>query len=826
MQTLRLTLRHLVHAPGYSAMVVLTLALAIGANSAVFSAVNAVLMRPLPLVDPNRAVVVWQTDMASGGQAVIELTLRHLREWTTDQSVFEQAAVMGSHNWDVVLEDDSGEPQRLHFNGVSAGFFETVGATPLLGRTLRPEDDQPGAAPVLVLSHASWVRRFASDPQIVGRTMNLNGQQVEVVGVMPQGFDVPRAAEFWAPVVPVLAGGAATWSSTLQNTINNVGVFYLVGRVRSGLTAADVARQVDALDARLQRDVPGRAKWGDRAVVVPLLEYVFGPVRPVLWALWAAVTVLLLIACANVSGLILTRATTRRRDQAVRLALGATRASIGRAWMAEILLLSAIGGALGVVAAGYIGRAIAALAPDDLAGVQNIAIDGRVAMFTLAAVVVVAILSGMLPVRQLSRVGLVEAFGSGDRSTAARHSVRARSGLLILQVALSVVLLVAAGLVVRSFNNLRRIDLGFQPAGVLTLSVEPRSVQGSPNPWLIELITRIEQLPGVESAGSVLLRPLQLGPIGFGANVLLEGQPGADGRQDPARPFEGAALNPAVNYQVATPGYFEAMRIPLIRGRFFTNADGDGTERAVLVSESTARALWPGQDPIGRRVLMSAFDPGRPGRVWRTVVGVVGNVRYRGLHEVQLDIYDAAAQANRSAGTLTVRTTGSPAGLIAAIQSEVRALDATAVIDNVETMESVVGRAVAPWRLSMWMFMLFASVAFGLAVVGLISVVGLDVVHRRQEFAIRLALGASRRAILGAAIGRTVWRVGAGIALGALAALITMRALQRQLVDVAPSDPITFVAVVALVSIVAAIAAYVPGRRASRTEVNTLLRHF
>ncbi len=745
LRDLRLTVRQLWHAPGYSVMVVLTLALAIGANSAVFSAVNAVLMRPLPVIDPDRAVVVWQTDHATG-QAVVELTVRHLREWTSDQAVFTRAAIMGSHNWGAVLEDGTGQPTRVEFNGVSSGFFETLGAAPLLGRTFRAEDDTPTSAPVLVLSHSSWVRRFAADPQIIGKTMNLDGQPVEIIGVMPEGFDLPRGAEFWAPAMPVLGGGASSNATTLANIVNNVGVFYLVGRVRAGVGADEVARQVDALDARLQRDVPGRPKWGDRAVVVPLLEYVFGPVRPALWALWAAVTVLLLIACANVSGLMLTRATLRRREQAVRLAIGATRASLGRAWMAEILVLSAVGGVLGLVAAAYIGKVIAALAPDDLPGVQSITVDGVVALFTLAAVAVVAIVTGVLPVRHLSRVSLVEAFGSGDRSTAARHSVRARSTLLILQVGLAVALLVAAGLVVRSFMNLKRLDLGFQPANVLSLSVQPRSIQGPPNQWFGELLTRIRAVPGVETAGAVYLRPLQLGPIGQGVRIWLDGQEKTDA---------AAARNPTLNYQIATPGYFEAMRIPVVRGRAFTDADRAGVDRVAVISEATAQGLWPGQDPIGRRVLMSSFTPGAPGPAWRTVVGVVRNVRYRGLDEIQMDIYDPAMQVGRPANSLAIRATGSPIGLVASIQAQVRALDPTAVIDNIVTMDAVVGRAVAPWRLSMWMFLLFGSVAFALALTGLVSVVALDVAHRRQEFAIRLALGASGRAILSAAIGRT-----------------------------------------------------------------------
>ena len=480
-------------------------------------------------------------------------------------------------------------------------------------------------------------------------------------------------------------------------------------------------------------------------------------------------------------------------------------------------MLSAVGGALGLVAAAYIGQAIAALAPDDVPGVERITVDGVVALFTLAAVAIVAIVAGVLPIRHLSRVSLIEAFGSGDRSTAARHTIRARSTLLVLQVAMSVALLVAAGLVVRSFMNLRRLDLGFQPANVLSLSVQPRSIQGPPNEWFAELLTRIRAVSGVEAAGAVYLRPLQLGPIGQGVRIWLDGQEKTDA---------AAARNPTLNYQIATPGYFDAMRIPVVRGRGFTDADRAGVERVVVISEATAQGLWPGQNPVGRRVLMASFTPGAPGPVWRTVVGVVSNVRYRGLDEIQMDIYDPAMQVGRPANSVAVRATGSPIGLVASIQAEVRALDPTAVIDNVTTMDAIVGRAVAPWRLSMWMFLLFASVAFVLALTGLVSVVALDVAHRRQEFAIRLALGASGRAILSAAIGRTVWRVGIGVALGAFAAVVGTRALGSLLFDVAPSDLTTFGSVVVFVAVATAVAAYIPGRRASRTEVNTLLRHF
>ncbi len=811
---MKIFVRQMLRAPGYAAMVVLTLALAIGANSAVFSAVSAVLLQPLPVTNPENVVVAWQTD-ARNGQAVIELTYRHLREWTATSSPFERAAVIGSHNWDVVLEGH-GPPVRVFFSGVSAGFFEVLGVEPLLGRTLTAADDVPNAAPVAVLSHGTWVRRFAADPAVVGRTMSVDGESVEIVGVMPEGFEIPRGAEFWAPVMPVLSGGAASNAATVENVMNNVGVFYLVGRVLTDAGADVVRQEIDALDARLMRDVPGRPKWGDRAVVTPLIDFVFGPVRPVLWALWAAVGVLLLVASANVSGLILTRLASCRRDEAVRLAIGATPARLGRRWLAEILALSVTGGALGLIAATWIAKAIAALAPDDLPGVQHISVDATVAWFTLAVVVITAIATSVLPLRQVARVNLVDAFGSGDRSTAGRRAVRARSTLLVGQMALSVVLLVAAGLVLRSFVNLRQIDHGFDARNVLSLTVQPRSIQGPANAWFAELADRLDRIPGVEAAGAVYLRPLQLGPIGQGVRVWLEGQPETD---------QAAATNPTLNYQNATPGYFEAMRIRAIRGRLFTSADTATVDRVALVSESTARQLWPAQDPIGRRLLMSTFTPGAP-RAWRTVVGVVNDVRYRGIDEVQLDVYDSSLQVGLPATNIVVRTAGSPLAILPAAEQHIRSLDATALVDGVTTMERVVERATAPWRLTMWMFTLFATVTFGLALTGLLSVVGLDVAHRRQEFAIRMALGASARGILGVALGRTLSRVAAGVSVGVLLAVLATRMMRSLLFGVAPSDVVTFVIVICLVVFSAALAAYIPGRRASRADVNSLLKHF
>lgn len=803
----RQALRQLRQSPGYTLTAVLTLAVAIGANSAIFSAVNTVLLRPLPVADPGDLAVVWQTD--AGGTAVIELTYRHLREWTTAGATFTRASVMGSHNWSAVLTG-RGEPVRVWFNGVSAGFFETLGVGPLLGRALRAEDDVPNAPPVAVLNHGTWVRRFGADPHVVGTTMTLDGDSVEIVGVMPEGVDFPRGAEFWVPVVPVLASGTPPSTSNLDR----VGVFYVLGRVRPDLAMSAVRAEINEIEARLDRADPGRLRWGTTAVVTPFLDHVFGPVRPALRVLWAAVAVLLLIACANVSGLMLTRVSRRHHEHGIRVALGASRAAIGRLWFTEVLLVAIAGGAAGLALAAWIAKAIVALAPDDLPRISAISVDPTVAAFTFAILLVAALVTGVMPLRHAGAINVVEAL-EGPRATAGRRTLRARSTLLVVQIALSVVLLVAAGLVVRSFVALRQVDLGFTPDRVLSLTVSPGDIGRPANVWLQDFLGRVRGLPGVESAGAIYLRPLMLGPIGQGVSVYLEGQP---------ETRETAESNPILNHQIASPGYFETLRIPLRAGRFFTDRDTAGTPRVAIVSESTARALWPGQDPIGRRMSMSSFTPGGPGRAWRTVVGVVSDVRYRGIADVQLDVYDPALQVGRPADNVLVRTAGDPLAAAGMVRAVARQMDPSSIVDGVTSMTRVVDRAEAPWRLTMWMFVLFAAFAFGLAALGLFSLVALDVAHRRREFAIRLALGSPRGAILQGVLMRAWWRVLQGLTAGLVAALAATQALRGLLFGIAPGDALTYAVIFPAVLVVVAIAAYLPARRASQSDPQVLLR--
>jgi predicted permease len=504
----------------------------------------------------------------------------------------------------------------------------------------------------------------------------------------------------------------------------------------------------------------------------------------------------------------------RRHEHGIRLALGATRAAIGRLWLAEVLLVAVAGGAAGLALAAWIAKVIVALAPDDLPRVGDISVDPAVAAFTFAAILVAALVTGAMPLLHASAGNLVEAL-EGERTTTGRRTMHARSTLLVVQIALSVVLLVAAGLVVRSFIALRHVDLGFSPERVLSLTVQPGTTSRPPNIWLQDLIARVRALPGVEAAGAVYLRPLMLGPIGQGVSVYLEGQP--ETRQT-------AESNPILNHQIASPGYFETLRIALRAGRVFTGRDTADAPRVAIVSESTARALWPGQDPIGKRLSMSTFTPGQRGRAWRTVVGVVSDVRYRGIAEVQLDVYDPALQVGRPADNIVVRTTGDPLAAAGMVRAVARELDPACIVDSVTSMRTVVERAEAPWRLTMWMFVLFAGLAFGLAALGLFSLVSLDVAHRRREFAIRLALGSSRAAILRGVLLRAWWRVLQGLAAGVIVAFVASRALRGLLFGIAPEDALTYGVVLSAVLIVVAVAAYLPARRASQGDPQVLLR--
>jgi predicted permease len=790
----RLAMRMLARSPGHAAAVTLILALSIGANAAVFSAVYGVLLKPLPVRDSRNLVVVWDSDRARN-LPVVEVSYRSFESWAAHSRSFVSAAAMGSSSWPAILQRGAA-PVRVSTAGVSASFFETLGVAPLLGRTLLPEDDRPHASPVAVLSYAGWVKYFGADPAIVGTRVQLDTTRA-IVGVMPREFDFPRSTSFWFPVVPLLSG----ISRPDFDALTSVGVLFVIAWLQPGVTAGTAAQELDRI-ASVTPSVRGPERFGSVAVATPFLDYVFGPVRQGLWALWSGVGVLLLIACANVSGLMLTRASMRAREDTIRLALGATRLQVARLWLSEASVLATASGVLGLACAWWMTRTLVALAPADTPRLANITVSPGIAVFAMALVFVAALLCGIVPARHAGMGDPFEGPNESAYSSAGPRQHRARSLLLAVQMALAVVLLIATGLVVRSFTALRALDLGFVPADVVTMFVGPESTEG-----MRRLLEGLEAVPRVEAAGAVYLRPLELGPIGQETAVRLEGQTDMTARS-----------NPALNFQVATPGYFPAIRMRLLRGRFFSDADRAATVPVAIVSETAARRLWPGAEALGKR--MRLHDE----KEWRTVVGVVGDVHYRGLGDVRPDVYEPASQSTSTPNYLAIRTSGDPLSMMAAVKAEVHRVDPAAVVDSVATLDAIVSRAVAPWRFTSWLLAALASVAFVLTIAGFFSVVSLQVANRRYDLAIRLALGAGRTDLVRSAFGSAALPALAGLGVGALGAAALTSTLRGLLFGVRPFDPITWAGVLLLLAVVAGLAAFLPARRAASVDPSILIR--
>jgi putative ABC transport system permease protein len=811
---LRFAARQLKATPGYTLAAVTTLALAIGASTAIFSAVYSVLLKPMPIRQPEQLVVAWGGS-PSLAMRVIELSYLDIRDIGEATPQVGKVASVGSSAWNTVL-DGEGDPVRLASLGVSGSFFDLVGAVPQLGRTLRPEDDVAGAAPVVVLSHGTWRQQFGGDPGVVGKRIQLDDQQAEVVGVMAPGFDYPRGAQLWVPIVPTLSPADASTGAN-QNALRNVGLLFLVARLNPGVTTEMAAAEWTRAIAPVLAARPG-PQYGITAK--PFLEEHIGPAKQAMWALFGAVGILLLIACANVSGLMLTRVSLRNHDDAIRLAIGGSRRAIAGLWAAETVWLVVIGGGFGLLTCQWFIAAIVTLAPAGIPRLDEVAIDLPVAAFSIAIMAAVTFLCAAAPIRHASVLNLVETLNDGSRTVASGRSYRTRSSLLVLQIGLAVVLLVAAGLVVRSFSALQQLDLGFERQGLLRLKVEPRGTSLPASAFINELLPEIAAMPGVEAAGGVYLTPLELGSIGHGVWVLAEGQ---------VQSVETVNSNPMLNYLSATPGYFKAMGIPLKRGRLFTDADGANAPRVAIISESTAAALFPGQDAIGKQVQTASMSADRKQpNAWRTIVGVVGNVRYRGLSEVQLELYDPPMQTRIPPTSLVVRMKPGEErrafSVAAAIQAHARTRDPRVLVSGITMLEDVVNKEMAPWRFSAWVFALFAALAFALAMLGLFSLVSLDVVNRRREFAIRMAIGATPGDIVGGVFRSAGRRAAIGIGLGLAVAAIATRGLQSLLFGVALTDAVTYGAVVALVVTVVSLASYLPARRAASAAPLALLR--
>jgi predicted permease len=817
LQDLRYGLASFTRSPGFTAAAVLSLAIGVGVNTSIYSVASALLLHPLPYADADRLTILWNR---SPGLGITEdwFSTAQFFDIKDNAPSFEQVDIAIGRNENVTSE--GAEPERMGVIAVSTGLLPMLGARPVLGRLLLPGENVPGAHRVAVLGHGTWLRRFGGDPRVVGRRLEMNGDAFEIVGVLPASFSLPRE------VLPTLGGvrdaevvrplPLAPDAATIRTNED----YNIVGKLRSGRTIAQARAELDALTVRLRREHPEfyPPNSGLTFDPVALGEQVVGGVRQSLIVLMGSVGLVLLIACANVANLLLSRGVARQREIALRTALGASRSRIVRQLLIESLLLAAIGAAVSLVFAVASLAWIRKLGAAGVPRLDAIAINGEVLMFTLLVGLLSALLFGLAPAWRLSRVDLQPNLNAAGRGSSGGGTAWAAGGslrrlLVTAELALAVVLLIAAGLLVRSFARLQDVPPGFNPGNVLSLELSMSAGRYSDAAAVREsyrqMWQRLGALPGVTAAGGVSSLPL--------SQMFAWGPITVEGRTPPAgEEFINADM------RMVGGDYFRAMEIPLIRGRLFTEHDTDENPRVTVVDERMARDLWPGEDAVGKRVRMGGLSATSP---WITVIGIVGNIKQYTLDtDSRIAMYLADTQYPRRAMNLVVRSHTSPALLTAAVRDAVRQLDTTLPIYNVRTMDDRVAESLARRRFAMQLLSLFAIVALGLATIGIYGVTAYLVSHGTRELGIRLALGATPRGILWLIGRQTAVMAAAGVGVGVAAALGLTRFMHSLLFEIHASDPLTFVSIAAFLAAVAMIAGYVPARRAAKIDPVVSLR--
>ena len=803
-QDLRYGGRALRKNPGFTAIAVLTLALGIGANTAIFSVVNTVLLQPLPYQDPDRLVMVWEDDTKGGYPRDTPAAANYI-DWRDQNQVFEGMAALADQSYNLT---GIGDPERLEGRQVSASLFPLLGVEPLVGRAFLPEEDQPGGNRAVILSHGLWQRRFGSDQQIIGETLTLNGEGFTVVGVMPPHFQFPsRDVELWTPIAFTAREAANRGRHYLQ----------VVARLKPEVTLQQGQAEMDIIAARLQQQYPDyNTDLG--ATVTPLHEHVAGDIKPALLILLGAVGFVLMVACANVANLLLARAAGRQKEIAIRIALGARRARLVRQFLTESVLLAAAGGMVGLLLSVWGVNLLKAFIPENISRAGAITIDARVLGFTLLISLLTGLIFGLAPALQAVNFNPNETLKEGGRDMGAgSRGNRIRSLLVVTEIAISLVLLTGAGLLMNSFLRLRNVDPGFRAEKLLTMGVVLPQLKypdhARRSAFYTDLIRRLEALPGVRSAAVTNWIPLVL--QGDSVGISIEGRP------DPA-PGEGQ--RPTVVTRVVSPGYFRTMGIPLMQGREFGEQDRANSPAMVIISETMARRFWPGEEAIGKRV-----TPGSPTNPdhWCQVIGVVKDVRQFHLNaEPKPQMYFTYEQAGFFAPRhLVVSTEGEPLALAAAVRRTVWEIDKDQPVSNISTMEDVLSESITQQRFSMLLLAIFASVAVILAAVGIYGVMSYSVAQRTREIGIRMALGARPLDVF-----KMVTREGLrltliGTVMGVAAAAALSRFLVSLLFEVSATDPFTFVLVVALLGVVTLLACYLPARRATKVDPLVGLRY-
>ena len=806
---LRFAVRRLRKDPGFTITTVLTLALGIGATAAIFSLINAVLLRPLPFPDPGRLVWLSQIDTTPGNPPDFAEPLSYpdFFDWRTGNHSFSGMASYHSHSFTL---NSAVEPRQLSGEVVSGEFFRVLGVNPMLGRGFRMEDEKPGAA-VIVLSHALWQSTFGGDREIVGRPVTLDGNSYTVAGVMPPTFNFPiryPEVSLWATLAVDATG---TSPRTTQRGNDGLDV---VARMKSGVGLEQVRADLGVIARAIALQHPDENKYYTAALVKPLLERFTGDLRPALRLVFIAVALVLLIACVNVAGLLLARASHRRPEIALRTALGASRLEVMRQMLVESVILALCGGALGIVLSTWVLEAMLRLVPRNLPRAAEISVDGTVLLFVLLVSLATGVLFGVLPAWRTSRLDPGAALREGTRSaTGARSRNRLHNWLVVGETALGLVLLVGSGLLIRSFIQIVRVDPGFDPHHVLTASIalpEKQYTQAQQIQFYDRLLTRLRALPGVRSVAAGW--PLPLSGSNIGVSFSIEGQPLAPGDEPSA----------AVN--VVTPDYFATMRIPVVGGRAFAARDSRTALPVIIVNQAFARKYLPGENPIGKRMRTDLSDgDGKP--PMREIVGVVGDVKRKDLTtSADPQYYLPWAQAVIVSPTLCIRASGDPDRLVGPLRSELAVLDREIPLSHVITLDESVSRAAAqPWFQTL-LVTCFAAMALLLSAIGMYAVLSYMVVQRTVEIGVRVALGARSTDVLRMVLGRGLALAGTGMVIGVGVSAVVTRYLQDLLYRTGALDAVTFASVAAVLLLVSLVASSIPAWRAARLDPMQTLR--
>jgi predicted permease len=816
-QDVRYGIRMLAKSPGFTAVAVLTLALGIGANTAIFSVVNSLLLHPAGIAHPDRVVVVRARYTKLNLNSIV-ISAPDFKLLGSGKQTFDAAALENGADFNYA---GGAIPEDLRGAKVSSQWFDVFEARPMLGRVFRPEEDQPGADHEVVLSYNAWRSVFGGDSSIIGRTVQLNQQAYKVIGVMERDFEWPNPVDVWAP----LALPPKAFAD--DNFFNEA--HFAVARLKPNVSFAQAAAFMDVLTQSVLNDpragFPRSSGWGMFAV--PVTRFVYGDVHAPLLILLAAVAFVLLIACANVAGLLLARATGRAKEFAVRTALGAAPWRLARQLLTESVVLAMAGMALGL-ALGYAGiQALLSLAPGNLSGVISVAMDRHVLLFTLAIAGVSALIFGAGPAWQISRMHPQRNLNQGRGSAAGgRVQHRFRDVLVVGQLALALVLLAGAGVFLKSLSKLQDVNVGFRPHGLTTAAVSlPQHQYDTPAKQIAFLEATLEQLrnaAGITSAAAGM--PIPFSGFGGSASFEIEGRPQVPGDPGPHGDIRGVSS-----------AYFETMGIPLLRGRTFTESDRQGTQPVVMIDENLARLYWPNVDLIGKHMKINDKDP------WATIVGVVAHVRHsqvvgeesssegtegagKGVYYFPLSQFPMY-QRDASGVFLIARSTNSPAAGVTAIREAVRAVDPNQPISDIKTMDQRIALSLGPRRSAVALLSVFSIAAIMLAAIGLFGLVRYSVAQRTQEIGIRMALGAQRRDVMAMVLREGGTLALAGIAIGAVLAFGLMQAVKTLLYGVSAADPVTFLGVAVLLVIVALAACYFPARRAMRIDPLVALRY-